>query len=237
MRTVYRETYKAGRGFTDEEFERACSEASRGSTDEIFMRHVRGAQEIDFGRFLGYAGLTLQPRSSPEVPEGFLGLKVRSNQGLTVASRLFGSPAEAADMSAGDEIIAVDGLRMDGQRLPFYIANQKPGTEVSVVSAREGILRETKVRSRLQGPRSSSGSRRKRPPAPEEKAVFRSWALSDWDAATGVPGAPRLPGQGQKARLRLTRSGSVGRKRVLDEVPADGREELDESGVSAPGRS
>jgi len=180
MRTVYRETYKAGRGFTDEEFERACSEASRGSTDEIFVKHVRGAQEIDFSRFLGYAGLALQPRSSPEVPEGFLGLKVRSNQGLVVSSRLFGSPAESADLSAGDEIIAVDTLRMDGQRLPFYIATQKPGTEVSIVSAREGILRETKVRLGSRTPFEYRIQKRETASA-EEKSVFRSWALSDWD--------------------------------------------------------
>ncbi len=139
MRRVYSETYKAGRGFTDDEFERACTEVSGGAAEEIFKRYVRGREEFDLDRYLGYAGLRLLPKSAPCVPEGFLGIRMKPGQGLTVQNRLFGTPAELADISAGDEIIALDGLRMDGQRLPFYISTKKPGTEVEVLSSREGI--------------------------------------------------------------------------------------------------
>jgi predicted metalloprotease with PDZ domain len=181
MRRVYVETYKEGRGFTDEEFERACSAISQAHTDEIFSRYVRGKEEIDFGRYLEFAGLTLQPRSSPGVPEGFLGVKTRAGQGLTVQSRLFGSPAALADLSAGDEIIALDGLRMDGQRLPFYIANQKPGSEVSLTFAREGVMRATKVRLTARSPFEFRMQKRDSATA-EEKELFHAWTLGSWDA-------------------------------------------------------
>ncbi|MDA4114515.1 MAG: PDZ domain-containing protein [Thaumarchaeota archaeon] len=181
LRTIYRETYREGRGFTDEEFELACSEISHGSTDEIFSRYVRGRDEIDFQRYLGYAGLMMQPKTTFEVSEGFLGVKVKPSPGLTVTHRLFGSPAEVADISAGDEIIAVDGLRMDGPKLSFYIANRRPGSEVSVIFAREGVIRQTTARLtakqaleyRVQKKESASA---------EEKDLFRSWTLSEWDA-------------------------------------------------------
>jgi predicted metalloprotease with PDZ domain len=181
LRRIYRGTYKEGRGFTDEEFELACSEVSHGSTDEIFSRYVRGRDEIDFQRYLGYAGLTLQPKATVDSSEGFLGIKVKPSPGLTVTNRLFGSPAEHADISAGDEIIAVDGLRMDGQKFSFYIANRKPGTEITVIFAREGVMRQTKVHVsarqaleyRIQKKESATA---------EEKDLFRSWTLTEWDA-------------------------------------------------------
>ncbi len=180
MRSVYQSTYKEGRGFTDEEFETACSEASQGSTEEIFARHVRAKEDIDFQRFLGYAGLALQPKNTPDAPEGFLGIKVKTNQGVTVVNRLFGSPAEAADLSAGDEIIAVEGLRMDAQRLPFYIANQKPGTEITIVYSRDGVLRATRAKLDEKPP-FEFRIKKKEAAAPEEKDLYRSWALAEWD--------------------------------------------------------
>ena len=180
MRKVYTETFKQGRGFADEEFERACSEVSNGGTDEIFRRHVRGRDEMEFDRYLGYAGLALQPKSTAEVPEGFLGVRVKANQGLIVASRLFGSPAEAADISAGDEIISVDGLRMDAQRLPFYIANQKPEAEVTVLYSREGVMRGTQVRLGTRPPLEYR-IRKNEAAGSGEKELFGAWMLSEWD--------------------------------------------------------
>ncbi len=180
MREVYRETFKRSRGFTDMEFQAACSKASGGATDEIFERFVRGRDSIDFGRYLGYAGLTLQPKKPTENPEGFLGLKVSSIRGLTVVSRLSDSPAEAADLSAGDEIIALDGLRMDGQRLSYCVANAAPGSEVTVTFAREGLMRQTKARLSAR-PVLEHRIQRKEVAGEAEKALFRSWARSEGD--------------------------------------------------------
>jgi predicted metalloprotease with PDZ domain len=187
MRKVYRETYKEkGRGYTDEEFERACSAVSLGETDEIFAKHVRGREEVDFQRYLGYAGLALEPRSPQATSEGFLGVRVKASPGVMVVSRLFGSPAEAADVSAGDEIIALDGLRMDAQKLPFYVAVQKPGTEVVLTSSREGVLRETKVRLAARVPLEFRIVKRNEA-TDGEKAVFRSWLGSAWDEPLVYP--------------------------------------------------
>lgn len=180
MRDVYRSTYKEGRGFTDAEFEDACSRVSAGATEEIFARYVRDPGEIDFARYLGYAGLTLEPKSSPDSPEGFLGVRVRPGQGLVIQSRLSGSPAETADLSAGDEIIALDGLRMDGQRLPYYVASRPPGAEVSVTFSREGTLRETRARLSARPP-FEFRVQKKSEATEQEKAAFRSWTMGSWE--------------------------------------------------------
>ncbi|MDA4123419.1 MAG: PDZ domain-containing protein, partial [Thaumarchaeota archaeon] len=180
MKKVYTETYvKEGRGFTDAEFEHACGAISGESVKAIFDDNVRGRKPIDFERYLGYAGLGLAPRRGPAEPEGFLGVKLGS--GVTVASRLSGSPAEDCDLSAGDEIIAVGGLRVDGQKLPFSVAVRKPGSEVKILTAREGVLRE--VTAVLDAkPSMEYRAEKKDSATPEEKTLFSSWMGASWDS-------------------------------------------------------
>lgn len=182
MRKVYQGTYVAlGRGYTDDEFERACDEVSEGLTSEIFSRYVHSKAEIDFDSYLGLAGLSLSPKAGPSPDEGFIGIRTRTSPNVSVLTRLTGSPAEACDLSPGDEVIATDGIRTDGQKLPFYVANKKPGTEVELLVSRLGTLKT--VRARLGTKPVLEYRIQKKPAATErEKALFRAWALADWDA-------------------------------------------------------
>ncbi len=184
MRKVYAETYgKDGRGYTDLDFERACEAISGESVKDIFENHVRGREPVDIRRHLGYAGLTLAPRaSSGSQQEGFLGVRVSGvGDRLTVLSRLFGSPAEKCDLSAGDEILGIDGLRVDGPKLAFSIAVRKPGTELKVLSAREGVLREATAHL-TEKPTMEYRIQKKESATQDEKALFRSWMLEGWDS-------------------------------------------------------
>lgn len=181
MRKVYRETYLRGTGYSDDDFERACDSVSRGQTAELFARYVQGKEEIDYDRYLGLAGLALVPRSVPSKDEGFLGIRVRSSPNFSVATRLTGSPAEAADLSPGDEILATDGIRTDGQRLPYYIANKKPGTNVELLVSRNGTVKTLRV-ALGQKPALDYRIQKKKEASQREKAVFSGWALAEWDA-------------------------------------------------------
>jgi predicted metalloprotease with PDZ domain len=181
MRMVYSETYlREGRGYTDEEFKQACSKVSGGSTDEVFRKYVHGREEADFDAYLQYAGLQLIPKAPPAANDGFLGIRVKGSPSLTVQTRLTGSPAERSDISAGDEIIATDGLRTDAQKLAFYIANRRPGTEVELTISRGGVLRV--VGARLTSKPVFEYRITKRDSATDaEKQTFASWTLGNWD--------------------------------------------------------
>jgi predicted metalloprotease with PDZ domain len=184
MRKVYRDTFlNEGRGFTERDFEDACQAVSGANVGDIFERHVRGRETMDFGRYLGYAGLTLVPKGGrPAKEEGFLGVKLSGGADrVVVGSRLFGSPAEECDLSAGDEIIGVDGLRVDAQKLAFSIAVSKPGTTVRIVTSREGVLRES-IAKLAPRPVMEYKIQKKDSATAAEKAVFRGWMLESWDA-------------------------------------------------------
>jgi len=181
MRMVYSETYlREGRGYTDEEFMQACGRVSGGSTDEVFRKYVHGREEADFDAYLRYAGMQLTPKTPPSTNDGFLGIRVKGAPALTVQTRLTGSPAEQSDISAGDEIIATDGLRTDAQKLAFYIANRRPGTEVELTVSRGGVLRV--ISARLASKPVFEYRITKTDSATDaERQTFGSWTLGSWD--------------------------------------------------------
>ncbi len=199
MRGVYEETYsKDGRGYTDDEFEAATVRlGGEDGLKEIFGSRVKGREEVDFDKYLGYAGLRLEPKEGPERVRGFLGIRIGGEAGKAVVrTRLAGSPAEAIGLSTGDEIIGVDGLRLSPDRLSFYVANKKPGAWVKILSARNGTIREL------------SGELGRRPPfeyriAPvkgageAQRSLFRNWLLEEWKPEIKYPEYAKSPDRKQ----------------------------------------
>lgn len=181
MRRIYEETFvKERRGFSEEEFEAVAVDVGGRDIREIFNSRVRGRKDVDFDRYLRYAGLKLEPKDDSKREKGFLGVRLGSEGGKTIVkSRIAGSPAETMGLSVYDEVIGADGLRLGGDKLPFYISNAKPGTSVDLLVARNGLL------TRL------SGKLGRKPPfefrivprktaSEADRALFRGWLCGDW---------------------------------------------------------
>lgn len=73
MRTLYYDYHKGmDRGFTDDEFRMECEKAAGTSLPEIFDDYVATTQEIDYPKYLAFAGLAidLSPEGDPEMVLG-----------------------------------------------------------------------------------------------------------------------------------------------------------------------
>jgi predicted metalloprotease with PDZ domain len=64
---------------------------------------------------------------------------------IVVASVRSDGPAEAAGLYAGDELVAIDGERMDATRLPARLSERPPGTTVRATVFRRDELLEIPV--------------------------------------------------------------------------------------------
>lgn len=190
MRKLYNQTYvKEGRGYTEDEFERICVEiAGQRLSKEIFDIRVRSHEEVDFDRYLGYAGLKIGTKSKSEYSKkGYLGVKLKNDGGkVIIASKLFFTPAEKCGIAAGDEIIALDNLRVDSSIVAFYISNKKPGERISILISRDGYL-ETLNATVGQAPQFDSRIYKKEDATNEEKEEFKQWMLQDWDIPIEYP--------------------------------------------------
>ncbi len=194
MRRIYGDVYlKQNRGYTDREFEEACVAIGGPGAGKIFDARVRGREKVDFGRYLGYAGLSLRRRDERAGEKGYLGVKLKTEGGRTmVASVLAESPAEAMGVSANDEIIAVHGYRMGSDKVSFSIETTKPGDAIDLTLARNGRMMDLggQVGSRpafeyrIQ-PRADASS--------DEKALFKGWLLAEWRPELKYPEYSKSP--------------------------------------------
>ncbi|MTI29637.1 M61 family peptidase [Cytophagales bacterium RKSG123] len=147
MRYLYKEYYKKkGRGITDEEMQSAVEMVAGKKLDKFFKNHIFGTKTIDYNKFLSYAGLELKVEpSSKEIAN--LGVYTKNDDGrLVIRSVVRGTSAYEGGLNANDEIIAIDGYRVDKSEMERIIGMKKPGESVKITITRDGILQDLDVK-------------------------------------------------------------------------------------------
>jgi predicted metalloprotease with PDZ domain len=194
MRKIYQDTFaKDGRAYGDEEFEATVSTiGGKEGIEEIFNSRVRGREEVDFEKYLGYVGLKIDPKISQE-QKGFLGVRLGSEGGKTVVkARLAESPAETMGLSVNDEIIGVDGYRLGGDKIPFYISNSRVGSQIVLLVARHGIFAELKGEL-VKKPSFEFKITPLEKATEEQSSLFRDWLGAEWLSEIKYPEYARSP--------------------------------------------
>ncbi len=194
MRRLYSAYGRAGRGFPEPEFKKACEEVA-GSLDRFFADFVDGVAEVPWNRFLAAAGVRLEKRPrKPEEGEArrpqkpWLGVTTQKSGGvLSVAGVLEGSPAWNAGLSARDELVAIDGVRVGAEDWERRIDEREPGERVRLAVFRAGFLRELPV---TLGRKENTAwtLRRAAKPTERQRAVYEGWLGWRWPAAKGRSG-------------------------------------------------
>jgi predicted metalloprotease with PDZ domain len=118
-------------------------EASGLALADVFERQIRGIEDPELAEELRHVGLELRTSADPaQVVDGasavWLGATVGGNKVTGVFDE---SPAAAAGLSPGDEIIAIDGFRVSAEADLRGIAGaQRPGDPIELAVFRRGRL-------------------------------------------------------------------------------------------------
>jgi len=149
LRYLYEEYYvKQNRGFTEEELKKAIEKTAGINLDDFFRDHVHGVKKIDYNKYFNYAGLHVYETPADNL---VLGITINEEKGKwMVESTVRGSPAWECGINANDEIVAVDGYRMNANLLDKLMPVKKPGDRVKVTVAREGLLMDLEAELRPQ---------------------------------------------------------------------------------------
>ena len=196
MRLLYVEYYrKRGRGFTEEEFRAACEKVAGGPLDAIFDGYCYGTREIDFARYLSYAGLGFKEPATedPAARKSYLGISAKTVDGrvrvITVTRQ---APAFAQGLNVNDEIIAINGFRVDQELLSARIGEAPPGAVVDFLVSRDGRLLTLPITLGTQEARDYRIERLAKP-TPKQKRICEAWLRAEWgsfrkaDAAAPAP--------------------------------------------------
>jgi predicted metalloprotease with PDZ domain len=138
MRELYQTTYKAGRGFTSEDWWGAVRRAANGrSFDEFARRYVDGRDPYPWEEQLRVIGLRLQPDSIPR-----MGVSIRPDAtgGARVDQLVPGGAAATSGIQVGDVIVSVGNRpameTFFGGGFRAMYGDKPPGTMVPVVVRR-----------------------------------------------------------------------------------------------------
>lgn len=144
MRYLYQKYYKElHRGWTDEEFQKACEAVAGVPLDTIFS-YANTTKEIDYSKYLAYAGLQLAP--PVETNDPFLGAIDENVDGkVTITAVMENSPAERAGLHVGDVVESIDGTTKAGATLRAFVPTRKPGDKIEVGIRRDGRNRTIEV--------------------------------------------------------------------------------------------
>jgi predicted metalloprotease with PDZ domain len=144
LRALWQRYGKPGTPHPDD-LQPVFEEATGLSLGDVFDRQIRGTHDPELAAELAHVGLELRTSADPaQTTDGaqpvWLGLTAN---GTKVTGVFDGSPAQAAGISPGDELVAIDRFRAtsDGE-LRSLLAARRPGDAVSIALFRRHRLVE-----------------------------------------------------------------------------------------------
>jgi predicted metalloprotease with PDZ domain len=153
MRGLYQRIWKAGRGFTAEDWWASVRQAAGGRSFEAFTeRYVDGREEFPWSEVLPLAGLRLA-RDTVREPRIGVGTVADSADNLIVREVVPGSSADSAGVKPGDRLISVGDIALTGADFgPAFrrrYSGSREGSPFSLVVEREGRRLTLSARLRL----------------------------------------------------------------------------------------
>ncbi|MBI4291435.1 MAG: M61 family metallopeptidase [Betaproteobacteria bacterium] len=163
MRALWREHGLRGIGVGERDVERIAERVSGLNLRRFFERALRSTEELPLKRLLATHGVDMalrpaesasdkggKPAAKPReafAPRPALGLSTRAEgKDLAVTHVLDGGAAQAAGMSAGDVIVAIDGIRPGTGGIDALLDKRRVGELVAIHAFRRDELRRFDVR-------------------------------------------------------------------------------------------
>ncbi|HEV7843797.1 MAG TPA: PDZ domain-containing protein, partial [Pyrinomonadaceae bacterium] len=177
MRYLYADFYKKNRNYTPEDFQRAAEVVAGASLENFFTRYVRGRDELDYNASLKGVGLRLgaQDPLGPPVERPAFGADLAQEGDRLVVRRVYSdSAAYDQGLNAGDQIVALDGMRVNQQLFSAKLGEKRPGDILNLTLFRDDDLRSMPIKLGL---RTVTDYRilPVKQPTPEQTKQYRAW--------------------------------------------------------------
>ncbi len=179
LRLMYKRFPPESPGYTLDDLENAAVELGGSGMTAFFKNYISGTGRLPWEEELDHAGLTLAPVKGSQ--HAWLGIAVGDDGGIaTVQSVVEGSPAYDAGIDVGDQVLAIDDLRVHAEDFAARIADRSPGDSINVSFFHHSELRERRM-VLVQNPVPTYTVARVEEPRPLQKRIFESWLGCPWE--------------------------------------------------------
>lgn len=137
LRYLYTEFFKKDRNYAPQDFQKACELMAGSSLDEFFSRFVRGTDELDYNSAFEAAGLQLETTAGEESDKPVANVSfgaevVQDGERLMVRRVYAGSPAYDQGLNTGDQIVALDNMRVTRDFFNARMTEKRPGDLINL---------------------------------------------------------------------------------------------------------
>lgn len=142
LKAAYQQFYIIeNRGFEEDEFQTLAQEVTGVNLDDIFQA-AHGLYELDYNHYFNKVGYQLVDQNAGQ-KNVTLGIKtVMAENRIVVKHVDRNSGAWKAGLNVEDEIIAVNGYRLEaqGKAMDYILSHASDGEELTVLIARDGLI-------------------------------------------------------------------------------------------------
>ncbi|HAY87818.1 MAG TPA: peptidase M61 [Bacteroidetes bacterium] len=140
MTTLYTDFYKKkGRGFTHEEFIAVCTELAGKNMKPFFEDVIFSTKPLDYETIFSQYGISITDKNADKTTPWSGVVSSHSNGKTTITNIYSKSPAVNAGLSVNDEIIAINGWRVD-DKLENHDSKYGVNDGVEITYSRDGKL-------------------------------------------------------------------------------------------------
>ncbi|OUC14275.1 MAG: peptidase M61 [Alkalinema sp. CACIAM 70d] len=145
MRIMWERFGKDEVGFTPQDAKSIIESVAGADLTDFFDRYLHGLDELDFAAYLQEFGLQLESNAGQGLALTW-GARVVSEQNRTIVKSVaFNSPAQLAGLDAGDELVAIDGLRATVDEVNDRLQMAQVGDGIEVTFFHQDELQTAQV--------------------------------------------------------------------------------------------
>ena len=131
-------------GFSETQLRDTIAEVAEANLDDFFARYVETTEELAFDDYLHPFGLYLKTVAESDVP--YLGIKVQSENNREVIKFVAAeSPAALGGIDANDELLAINGIKVNASSLDERLKDYQPEDTIEVTLFHQDELKTLPV--------------------------------------------------------------------------------------------
>ncbi|HLP89322.1 MAG TPA: M61 family metallopeptidase [Nostocaceae cyanobacterium] len=139
MQQMWQQFGKEEIGYTPEQLQGVIESVAGVDLAEFLENYLYGLTDLPFNDYLQPFGLQLVPEKEEEP---YLGVRVNTEHGREIVKFVeAGSPAQMAGIDAGDELLAIDQVRLGANQLGDRLKDYQPDDKIQIAVFHQDQLR------------------------------------------------------------------------------------------------